>query len=384
MAAAPGTSCIYNASSRVPTIVEQPPAIHQLLAEQATHRHQAGVSFLLPSEAPSPGRRKRSKKKRKKKKKNQQAYDDTLDDMDDDSPSVRRAPIPDPVKHHPRRSTSAAALEPILKSPYSGRELEEVQYQTAAWERNKARNLAHMQNGALFIRSKDVGRPRRQWVWCTVNPEAGTLEFRKFNAKLLTPDQAAQWKGVSNKIVLQAPTRRVSDRLLAVPTASVEEASFCVDERSSGVYDTGHHQPVSDQHQLGVESSLMTQEQLKKIQRSKYSSYAFSNLCSMSYGPAEFAQYFENKYHTTDRIGPWLCFVLRFVKTSILMVCHDERIADVWFQGIQALGPLSQDYLPSGLMKWDRLIMKLNYYGVPYIQKLCHPEEDEQQRDRPA
>jgi len=65
---------------------------------------------------------------------------------------------------------------------------------------------------------------------------------------------------------------------------------------------------------------------------------------------------------------PWLAFSLEFPDRTLDVVCKDEEEVTIWFLGIQSLAPLNRLYLTRGALLWERLIMKLNFYGLRILQ----------------
>lgn len=61
---------------------------------------------------------------------------------------------------------------------------------------------------------------------------------------------------------------------------------------------------------------------------------------------------------------PWLAFTIKLPDATIELVAPDERVMSEWFQGLQSLIPLNKRYLNKGAMLWQRLIMKINAFGL--------------------
>jgi len=53
----------------------------------------------------------------------------------------------------------------------------------------------------------------------------------------------------------------------------------------------------------------------------------------------------------------------------------------VWFLGMQALAPLSRFHFTLGALLWQRLVMKINYFGLAnFIQARGAVDLDEEDR----
>ena len=61
---------------------------------------------------------------------------------------------------------------------------------------------------------------------------------------------------------------------------------------------------------------------------------------------------------------PWLAFTIEFPDRTLDLVGGREDEVQQWFLGVQALAPLSVHHLTIGGVLWQRLIMKLNFYGL--------------------
>ena len=61
---------------------------------------------------------------------------------------------------------------------------------------------------------------------------------------------------------------------------------------------------------------------------------------------------------------PWLAFSIEFPDRTLDLVGGREDEVQQWFLGVQALAPLSVHHLTMGGVLWQRLIMKLNFYGL--------------------
>ena len=61
---------------------------------------------------------------------------------------------------------------------------------------------------------------------------------------------------------------------------------------------------------------------------------------------------------------PWLAFSIEFPDRTLDLVGGREDEVQQWFLGVQALAPLSVHHLTIGGVLWQRLIMKLNHYGL--------------------
>ena len=67
---------------------------------------------------------------------------------------------------------------------------------------------------------------------------------------------------------------------------------------------------------------------------------------------------------------PWLAFTVEFPDRTLDLVGNREDEVQQWFLGVQALAPLSVHHLTMGGVLWQRLIMKLNFYGL--VSTLTH------------
>ena len=61
---------------------------------------------------------------------------------------------------------------------------------------------------------------------------------------------------------------------------------------------------------------------------------------------------------------PWLAFTIEFPDRTLDLVGAREDEVQQWFLGVQSLAPLSVHHLTMGGVLWQRLIMKLNFYGL--------------------
>lgn len=79
-----------------------------------------------------------------------------------------------------------------------------------------------------------------------------------------------------------------------------------------------------------------------------------------------------------------LCFAncLFSVSASALLlfffhaqVCSNEHEVTAWFLGLQAQAPQTVYYMSRGMILWQRLIMKLNYYSLDQIKRVFAKRE---------
>lgn len=81
------------------------------------------------------------------------------------------------------------------------------------------------------------------------------------------------------------------------------------------------------------------------------------------YGP--FGSIVLKKYIGSNKmLKPWLCLCLQFHDRMLDLVCNSEEEVTAWFFGLQSLAPMSVHYLSTGAFYWQRIIMKINYYGL--------------------
>ena len=94
------------------------------------------------------------------------------------------------------------------------------------------------------------------------------------------------------------------------------------------------------------------------------------DVVAVYYGPFRSSKQFARYLDGRDAIEPqpWLCFTIEFNDRTIDLVASDESSVTVWFLLLQSLCPLSIHYLSRGALLWQRLIMKLNHYGLDRIR----------------
>jgi len=107
-----------------------------------------------------------------------------------------------------------------------------------------------------------------------------------------------------------------------------------------------------------------------------------ADIVGMYYGP-HWSQGFDR--YITKKDGakgkPWLCFTVDFTGRSLDLVCPDQKTLTVWFLGMQALAPLSRFHFTLGALMWQRLVMKINFYGLAnFIQTKGAVDLDEEDR----
>lgn len=70
------------------------------------------------------------------------------------------------------------------------------------------------------------------------------------------------------------------------------------------------------------------------------------------------------KYNLSAKSMPWMAWSVYFPGKTLDLVCRSEREVHAWFQGIQALAPLSTSYLSKASVIWRRVQMKIRYYSM--------------------
>jgi len=86
-----------------------------------------------------------------------------------------------------------------------------------------------------------------------------------------------------------------------------------------------------------------------------------------------FCRFLEKHAHSTNttiRLKPWLCFSIQFPDRTIDLQCENEWEVTAWFLGLQSISPMTPFHLTRGMLLWQRLIMKMNYYGLPQIKRV--------------
>lgn len=68
-----------------------------------------------------------------------------------------------------------------------------------------------------------------------------------------------------------------------------------------------------------------------------------------------------------------ICAVVFVVSSP--QVCSNEHEVTAWFLGLQAQAPQTVYYMSRGMILWQRLIMKLNYYSLEQIKRVFAKRE---------
>lgn len=58
-----------------------------------------------------------------------------------------------------------------------------------------------------------------------------------------------------------------------------------------------------------------------------------------------------------------------------VQVCSNEHEVTAWFLGLQAQAPQTVYHMSRGMILWQRLIMKLNYYSLEQIKRVFAKRE---------
>ena len=93
---------------------------------------------------------------------------------------------------------------------------------------------------------------------------------------------------------------------------------------------------------------------------------ALADVLGVHYGPyhsaARFTRYIARKDSQSG--FTWLAFTIEFPDRTLDLVAGGEDEVTRWFMGVQSLAPMSVHHLTLGGVLWQRLIMKLNFYGL--------------------
>ena len=95
-----------------------------------------------------------------------------------------------------------------------------------------------------------------------------------------------------------------------------------------------------------------------------------ADVLGVHYGPYHNASRFERFLQRKDYASgfSWLAFTIEFPDRTLDLVAVAEDEVTRWFMGVQALAPMSVHHLTLGGVLWQRLIMKLNHYGLEPIR----------------
>lgn len=112
---------------------------------------------------------------------------------------------------------------------------------------------------------------------------------------------------------------------------------------------------------------LICQKNTGLMTKKQTSSGEAADISGIYYGPF-FSTAFDQYLTPRDdgyRGKSWLTMTIDFPdQLSLNLVFPDEHSVTTWFLGLQALAPMTSYFLSRGAFLWQRLIMKLNYYGL--------------------
>jgi hypothetical protein len=121
-------------------------------------------------------------------------------------------------------------------------------------------------------------------------------------------------------------------------------------------------------------SSLFPSFTIGKWKFNQDRSRSLLEVSGVHYGPyysANFCRFLDKQDSATGK--PWLCFSVQFKDRTIDLVCSNEHEVTAWFLGLQAQAPQTCFHMTRGMILWQRMIMKLNYYGLDQVTAR-HPD----------
>jgi hypothetical protein len=90
--------------------------------------------------------------------------------------------------------------------------------------------------------------------------------------------------------------------------------------------------------------------------------FPLADVTRIRYGSSNSKRF--SKYNLSAKSMPWMAFSIYFPEKTLDLVCRSEKDINTWFQGVQALSPLSTGYLSRGGVIWRRTQMKIKWYAM--------------------
>jgi len=273
-------------------------------------------------------------------------------------PDLPPPPLPDHLPHHHNLPPSTATI------------MADRALRATAWRTRF--NQEQKDEGEKFRASEEYVASKVRFdptiAVCFDETELGNTsrdDIKLFANPLMSPARRLKPLGASNLKHFDPTLNAIKPYLLdgqlqqLVMSFGTEEVSVLVMQRHAKSLCSVHVNPATAVFTLKSKSKLSVRRRTENLTKLK----------GVYYGPF-MSDNFDN--YLLEGGLPWLCVSLEFVKMkgrkrrdyAYDLLFPTSELCQSFFTTVQALAPLSAINLSPGNTMWQRLIMKLNYYGL--------------------
>jgi hypothetical protein len=262
--------------------------------------------------------------------------------------------------------TPSSPAKPLLRRPRRNR----IPVRALLQPKAAQRYAEIMQRGSLLTKYDSAGRPAARWV--TVDSNNLTILWNKPTKDQLEAAEKAR----------KLRAESVGQLLIGSATCAGKAFGQLISELQATGLSSKELQEAMQTERSLIERRNKRQSKMQhsynnlfefRIGIWKFNSIRMRSLCDIIhiyYGPFHHVYRFRNylAYENGSLGQPWLCMSIEFIDRSLELVAETEEEITAWFLGVQSLAPLTICYISRGQLLWQRLIMKLNYYGLDGLE----------------